>query len=68
MRCRLVARVREGRGESVVPGSPQSNLNQACQSVFRSMHMLEKSVERCALTLGPTEGTATFKLHCKHGG
>lgn len=31
------------------------------------MAMIEKSVERCALIVSPSEGTVTFKLHCHHG-
>lgn len=40
---------------------------QACQAVFRSMSMIEKSVDKCTITLDPVNAAATFKLHCKHG-
>ncbi|XP_068922587.1 cell cycle checkpoint control protein RAD9A isoform X2 [Petaurus breviceps papuanus] len=36
-------------------------------SVFRSLAALEKTVERCCITLSPESSRLVIQLHCKHG-
>ncbi|KAK3085066.1 hypothetical protein FSP39_023670 [Pinctada imbricata] len=39
----------------------------SCLSVFRSMSNIEKTVERCQITLNLEKARLVFKLYCKHG-
>ncbi|XP_074087049.1 cell cycle checkpoint control protein RAD9A isoform X1 [Macrotis lagotis] len=36
-------------------------------AVFRSLAALEKTVERCCISLSPGSGRLVVQLHCKHG-
>jgi len=40
---------------------------QAVQLVFKQKASLEKTVERCVITLNPRECRLNFQLQCKHG-
>ncbi|KAL5016438.1 hypothetical protein ScPMuIL_006027 [Solemya velum] len=39
----------------------------SCLTVFRSMSTIEKTVERCKITLNMDDSRLVFMLYCKHG-
>lgn len=41
--------------------------SQSVLSVFRALHTLERTVDRCALNLDLDENKLVFVFHCKHG-
>ncbi|KAI0221488.1 Cell cycle checkpoint control protein RAD9A [Lamellibrachia satsuma] len=38
-----------------------------CLGVFKSLSLLDKSVERCIVSLNMDKARLTFQLHCRHG-
>lgn len=41
--------------------------SQSVQAVFRSLASLDKTVEKCHISLEEQKNRLTFTLHCKHG-
>ncbi len=41
--------------------------SQSVLSVFRALHTLERTVDRCTLYLDLDENKLVFVFHCKHG-
>ncbi|XP_064612836.1 cell cycle checkpoint control protein RAD9A-like [Liolophura sinensis] len=39
----------------------------SCMTVFKSLSTIEKTVERCKITMDMKDCKLTFQLHCKHG-
>ena len=40
---------------------------QSCVSVFKSLSVLEKSVDKCKISMQPDEERLVFQLYCHHG-
>jgi len=40
---------------------------QSCVSVFKSLSVLEKSVDKCKISMQPDEERLIFQLYCHHG-
>jgi len=40
---------------------------QSCVGVFKSLSVLEKSVDKCKISLQPDEDRIIFQLYCHHG-
>jgi len=40
---------------------------QSCVNVFKSLSALEKSVDKCKVSMQPDENRLIFQLYCHHG-
>ena len=40
---------------------------QSCVNVFKSLSVLEKSVDKCKISMQPDENRLVFQLYCHHG-